>query len=76
MAEDSCTDFERDLSYPNKDKLPPKHNNSVFIALGKPAWMVSGRPNHCFSQDIKLVTCLVLFLSFPILSPLLLTKLP
>ena len=51
MVEDSCTEnFEKDLSYPNNDKLPPKHNNSVFVALGKPAWMVSGRPNHCFTQ--------------------------
>ena len=51
MVKDSYTeDFERDLSYPNKDKLPPKHNNCVFVALRKPAWMVSGRPNHCFTQ--------------------------
>ena len=51
MVEDSCTEnFEKELSYPNNDKLPPKHNNSVFVALGKPAWMLSGRPNHCFTQ--------------------------
>lgn len=49
MVEDSCVDFEKYLSYPIKDKLSPKHNNSVFVALGKPAWMVSGSPNHCFT---------------------------